>query len=72
MFDSLIRSPAEYQSRIPPEQFDQWKRAYTFDALRGLTPGRSFCRHFGYRDHRLWYGGDAATVETIVIREYLA
>lgn len=72
MFDSLIRTAVQCQHRITCEQFEEWKQAYTFDALRGMTPGRSFCRHFGYQDHRLWFGGDAATVETIVIREYLA
>ena len=75
MFDTLT-----YGNKIPfdtepgtisREDYEEWQRSYTFDALRGLTPGQSFCQHFRVRDFRLWFGGDQTATEQIVEREYL-
>ena len=40
---------------ITPEDFELWKRDYTWDALHGIRYGQSFCNHFGIIDNILYY-----------------
>ena len=42
-------------SPISPEDFELWKRDYTWDALHGIRYGQSFCNHFGIIDNILYY-----------------
>jgi hypothetical protein len=37
------------------ETFAQWKESFTFEGLRGLRYGQSFCNHFGISDNLLYY-----------------
>ena len=40
---------------ITPEDFELWKRDYTWDALHGIRYGQSFCNRFGIIDNILYY-----------------
>lgn len=38
---------------VAREKYDQWLYHYSFDALQGLTLGRSFCKKFKIHDYIL-------------------
>ena len=40
---------------ISLEDFDLWKKDYTWDALHGIRYGQSFCNRFGIIDNILYY-----------------
>ena len=40
---------------ITEENFELWKRDYTWDALHGIRYGQSFCNRFGIVDNILYY-----------------
>ena len=45
----LTRNP------ISLEDFELWKKDYTWDALHGIRYGQSFCNRFGVIDNILYY-----------------
>ncbi len=58
--------------KITKEQYLEWKRKYTFDALRNLTPGQSFCLTFLVTDHILFYNSlDPANINQYIKDTYL-
>lgn len=34
-------------------QYEQWRKAYIFDGIKGISYGQSFCRRFSIQDHIL-------------------
>lgn len=48
---------------IANEDFQLWKKEYTWDALHGIRYGQSFCNHFGLIDNILYYTCFATTQE---------
>ena len=45
----LTRNP------ITKEDFELWKKDYTWDALHGIRYGQSFCNRFNIIDNILYY-----------------
>lgn len=62
-FASLVDRHASSRD-ISEQEFILWKQYhYTFDALRGISYGQSFCNHFAITDNLLYYGSVFTTVE---------
>jgi len=40
---------------ITPAKYLEWKKQYTFDGLKNISPGRSFCNYFDIIDNVLLY-----------------
>ena len=38
---------------VTPEQYEQFKKEYVFEKLKGLTLGQSFCEKFDINDYML-------------------
>ena len=56
MIDMLIEFSKDYNFKpITQEQFEQWRNLYTFDGLRNLRYGQSFCNYFDINDNILYY-----------------
>lgn len=54
MFDTLVRPCT--QLTIGPIEFEQWCRAYSFNALgTGQRLGQMFCKHFVLQDNILFF-----------------
>ena len=53
----LTRNP------ITSEDFELWKRDYTWDALHGIRYGQSFCNRFSIIDNILYYTRFPTTAE---------
>jgi len=56
MIDMLIEFSKDYNFKpITQAQFEQWRNSYTFDGLRNLRYGQSFCNYFNINDNILYY-----------------
>lgn len=55
-FDSLIELHNNYIADVPKisrYRYYKWKKAYMFDALKGIRYGQSFCNKFAINDRVL-------------------
>ena len=59
VFDQMVTETTTTRVRvtnhISQDDFDQWKKDFTFDALHGLRYGQSFCNRFNITDNLLYY-----------------
>ena len=57
MFEHMVNQlSARFNARyleITPEEFDHWQRLATWDALKNIGYGESFCKHFEIYDATL-------------------
>ena len=58
--------------RVTQEQYKDWKRQFTVDALRGQRYGQSFCNRFGITDNLLFHTTDIEWCENYIEAVYLA
>ena len=78
MFDSMVAQltstfdPPNTKSQILLEQYEQWQKAFTFDALQDLRYGQSFCNNFNIQDNRIYYDRDWARCDQLIRREWIA
>jgi hypothetical protein len=57
---------------VPQQDFQQWRKQFTWDALKNLRYGQSFCRHFDIQDYRIFFEQDWQACDAIIQREWLA
>ena len=58
--------------KVTQEQYEDWKRQFTVDALRGQRYGQSFCNRFGITDNLLFYTTEIEWCENYIRKQYLA
>ena len=56
---------------IGMDSYLAWQKEYTFDALRDLRYGQSFCNRFGVQDNRIYYERDWHRCDIIIRSEWL-
>lgn len=56
---------------ISVAQYEEWKKLYTFEGLKGIRYGQSFCNHFGITDNILYYSLTPDQADTYIIENYL-
>jgi hypothetical protein len=56
---------------ITQAEYSEWKRAFTFEGIKGLRYGQSFCNHFGLTDYVLFYKVDWASADQHIKAVYL-
>ncbi len=61
----------ERQHSITEAEYDEWKRAFTFEGIKGARYGQSFCNHFGLTDYVLFYKVDWASADQHIRTVYL-
>lgn len=54
------------------QDYEQWQREYTWDALIDIRYGQSFCNYFGITDNRLYYERDWVKCDNIIRSDWLA
>lgn len=72
MFDQLAAKNSAETKSVSVDNYEQWKKHFTFDALKNQRYGKSFCKHFDILDNRLLYEQDWARCDKIIRREWLA
>jgi hypothetical protein len=54
-------------------EYEQWREAYTFQALQGQRYGQNFCNTFGLHDNHLYYNtGGVEWADAYIRKTYLA
>jgi hypothetical protein len=66
-----IDARVERQHRITEAEYSEWKRAFTFDGIRGARYGQSFCNHFDITDYVLYYKLDWTSADQHIRTVYL-
>lgn len=56
---------------ITEAEFDQWQTIVSFDLLKGLRYGQSFCNHFGITDNILYYEFSWLNADEYIKRSYI-
>jgi hypothetical protein len=78
VFANMVnRMTEEYQDLVEDnsvsiEDYEQWQREYTWDALVNIRYGKSFCNHFNIQDNRLYYERDWVKCDNIIRSDWLA
>jgi hypothetical protein len=58
--------------QISLTHYIEWKNQYSFDGLRGLRYGQSFCNHFDIQDNILYYTTwDVDQLEDYIMKQYI-
>jgi hypothetical protein len=60
------------KNSISLDNYEQWQKQYTFDALLNQRYGQSFCNHFGITDYRIFHETNWLVCDTVIRREWLA
>ena len=60
------------ETPISLDQYEQWQKEFTFDALQDLRYGQSFCNKFNIQDNRIHYERDWALCDQLIRREWIA
>jgi hypothetical protein len=78
MFAQMVKAHLESDhtertvKKITQEQYMEWERNYTFEGLRNLTPGQSFCLTFLVTDNILFYNSlDPANISQYIKDTYI-
>ena len=66
-----IDARAEQQSSVTEVAYEDWKREFTFEGIRGARYGQSFCNHFDITDYVLYYKMDWASADQHIRTVYL-
>ena len=80
MFDTMVTQlltkfdlPTQVvETPISLDQYEQWQKEFTFDALQDLRYGQSFCNKFNIQDNRIHYEQDWALCDQLIRREWIA
>ena len=60
------------QHSITLAAYEAWRLNFTFDGIRGMRYGQSFCNHFDITDYVLFYKMDWATADQHIKAVYIA
>jgi hypothetical protein len=60
------------QHSITHAAYEAWRLNFTFDGIRGLRYGQSFCNHFDITDYVLFYMLDWDKADQHIRKLYLA
>ena len=60
------------KNRISHDNYEQWRKQYTWDALTNKRYGESFCNYFKIKDHRIFHETNWLACDTVIRREWLA
>ena len=72
VFAQLVTENNAETKTISADNYEQWKKQFTFDALKNQRYGQSFCNRFNITDNRIFYERDWTRCDRIIRREWLA
>lgn len=57
---------------VSQADYDHWRnKIFTFEGIRGIRYGQSFCNHFGITDHILYYRDDWQLADEHIRKFYI-
>jgi len=51
--NAMAKILSKAKKTVTPEQYEQFKKEFVFEKLKGLTLGQSFCEKFDINDYML-------------------
>ena len=72
MFAQLATENSAQTKSISVDNYEKWKKLFTFAALKNQRYGQSFCNYFNITDNRIFYERDWSNCDRIIRREWLA
>jgi hypothetical protein len=63
--------PSAPYKKITQLEFDEWQKHASFDIMKGLRYGQSFCNYFGVTDNILYYEFSWLNAEEYIRRAYI-
>ena len=60
-----------YHIQVSEQQYEDWKKQFTADALLGLRYGQSFCNFFGITDNLLFFTREIDWCDTYIKDHYI-
>lgn len=66
-----INARVHRQHSITPAEYENWKREFTFEGIRGARYGQSFCNYFDITDYVLFYKTDWDSADQHIRAVYL-
>jgi hypothetical protein len=72
MFAQLAAKPSTEIKAISTDNYEKWKKLFTFEALKNQRYGQSFCNYFNITDNRIFYERDWSRCDRIIRKEWLA
>lgn len=60
------------KNHISHDNYEQWRKQFTWDALTNQRYGESFCNYFKITDRRIFHETNWLVCDTVIRREWLA
>ena len=70
-FDGTSFNKLEGYKSVSPEEYANWKKQFTADALLGLRYGQSFCNFFSITDNLLYFTREVDWCDTYIKDKYI-
>ena len=67
----FMAARVDRQHSIDHAAYEAWKLDFTFDGIRGMRYGQSFCNHFDITDYVLFYKMDWDSADQHIRTVYL-
>ncbi len=71
MFAQLASKNPTPPTSVSYDNYEKWKKRFTFDALKNQGYGQSFCNYFNITDNRIFYERDWNRCDRIIRKEWL-
>ena len=72
MVNELLQDRQHSERRtVSLKEYQQWTRGFVFEAMRNLSYGQSFCRHFNIHDNILYYAGTMSDADAYIRKNYV-
>ena len=65
------KNMTSYYIQVTEQQYEDWKRQFTADALLGLRYGQSFCNFFGITDNLLYFTREIDWCDAYIKDKYI-
>lgn len=73
MISDLVQTVDRRQNiKISQQDYDAWRKAYTWLGIQGQRYGQSFCVKFGITNHVLYWTKEWTRADDIIRTQYLA
>ena len=77
MFDNMVNElsmASQWEKQgvtVTLDNYLQWQKEFSFDALRNRRFGQSFCNHFNIQDYRVFYERDWVKCDTMIRSDWI-
>ena len=71
MAQTLSKARMITEKTISQQDYEQWRREFTFEGLTGIRYGQAFCNRFGITDYILYYNINVEEAEQRILTWYV-